>query len=64
MARKGVSKERLLQIVSETTQVTILRRVSCFKLQLRDRQEARVRGDGVIDAQPWRRDGVWMRSKN
>ena len=40
MARKGVLKERLLQIVSVTTQVAISRRVSRFKLQLRDRQDA------------------------
>ena len=41
MARKGVLKERLLQIVSVTTQVAISRRVSRFMLQLRDRQDAR-----------------------
>ena len=34
-------KERLLQAVSETTQVVISRSVSRFKLQLRDRQETR-----------------------
>ena len=41
MARKGVLKEHLSQIVSETTQVAISRRVSRFKLQLRDRQDVR-----------------------
>ena len=41
MGRKGVVKERLLQIVSVTTQVAISRRVSRFKLQLGDRQGAR-----------------------
>ena len=50
MATKGVVKERLLQIVSVTTQVAISRRVSRFKLQLRDRQEARrSRGGEVTD---------------
>lgn len=41
MAIKGVVKERLLQIVSVTTQVVISRSVSPFKLQLRELQEAR-----------------------
>ena len=50
VARKGVVKERLPQIVSVTTQVAISRRVSRFKLQLRDRQEARrSRGGEVTD---------------
>ena len=39
-ARKGVVKERLLLIISVTTQVVTSRRVSRFKLHLRDRQEA------------------------
>ena len=46
MARKGVVKERLLQIISVTTQVAISRGVAWFKLQLRDRQEIRSRGGG------------------
>ena len=46
MARKGVVKERLLQIISVITQVAISRRVARFKLQLRDRQEIRSRGGG------------------
>ena len=47
MARKGGVKERLLQIISVTTQVAISRRVARFKLQLRDRQEiGRSRGGG------------------
>ena len=41
MVRKGMLKERLLQIVTVTTQVVISRKVSSFKLQLRDRQDAR-----------------------
>ena len=40
MAKKGVVKGRLLQIVSVTTQVDILRNVSRFKLQVRDSQSA------------------------
>ena len=40
IGRKRV-KERLLQIVSVTTQVAISRRVSRFRPQLRDRQESR-----------------------
>ena len=38
LARKGVCKERLLQIISVTTQVAIARRVHRYKLALRDRQ--------------------------
>ena len=44
-------EERLLHIVSVITQVAILRRVSHFKLQLRDRQEerrSRGRGGGMV----------------
>ena len=49
MARKEVVKERLRQIVSVTTQIAISRRMSRFKLQLSDRQEARRRrGGGVL----------------
>ena len=51
MARKGVVKERLLQIISVTTQVAISRRVARFKLQLRDRQEIR-RSRGGGDDRP------------
>ena len=47
MTKKGVVKGHLLQVVSVTTQVTLLMRVSCFKLQLRDRQDVRrIRGGG------------------
>ena len=46
MASKGVLKERLLQIVSMTTQVAISQRVSRFKLQFGDRQDARSQGGG------------------
>ena len=49
MTRNGVVKEHLLQIISVTTQVAISRRVSRFKLQLRDRQEARRRRGGGYD---------------
>ena len=42
--KKGVVKERVLQIVLVTTQVANLRRMPRFKLQLRDRQEARRSG--------------------
>ena len=49
MAKKGVEKERLLQITSVTTQVAVSKRLSRFKLQLRNRQEARKsRGGGVL----------------
>ena len=51
MARKGVVEERLLQIISVTTQVAISRRVARLKLQLRDRQEIR-RSRGGGDARP------------
>ena len=44
IARQGVVKERLLQIV--TTQVAISRSVSRFKLQVRDREDGRSRGGG------------------
>ncbi|CAM9824067.1 unnamed protein product [Laminaria digitata] len=44
---------QLLQIASVTTQVAISRRVSRFKLQLRDRQEARrSRSRGGGDGRP------------
>ena len=57
MARKGVLKECLLQIVSVITQVAISRRVSRFKLQLRDRQDVeRSQGGGDDGPTPtaWR----------
>ena len=41
MAKKGICKERLLQIVSVTSQVAISRRVHRYKLALRDRQASR-----------------------
>ena len=65
MTRKGVVKERLLQIVPVTAQVVNSRKVSRFKLLLRDLQDARrVSGEGMIDPHPWRGDRVWTRSKN
>ena len=42
--KKEVLKERLLQLVPVTTQLAISKRVSRFKIQLRDCQEARSRG--------------------
>ena len=51
VVRKGVVKERLLQIISVTTQVAISRRVARFKLQLRDRQIIR-RSRGGGDDRP------------
>ena len=45
-------KERLLQIVSVTTEVVISRRVSRFKLQLRHRKDARSQGGGDDRATP------------
>ena len=49
MTRKEVVTEHLLHITSVTTQVAISRRVSRFKLQLRDRQEARRNRGGGKD---------------
>ena len=40
LARKGVWKERLFQIISVTTQVAISRRVHRYRLSLRDSQAA------------------------
>lgn len=42
-AKKGICKERLLQIISVTAQVAISRRVHRYKLAMRDRQAARGR---------------------
>ena len=50
MVRKGVVKERLLEIISVTPQVAISR-VARFKLQLGDRQEIR-RSRGGGDDRP------------
>ena len=52
MVRKGMLKERLLQIVTVTTQVVISRKVSSFKLQLRDRQNATRRSPWGGDNRP------------
>ena len=43
LAREGVCKERLPQIISVTTQVAISRRVHRYKLALRNRQAVRGR---------------------
>ena len=55
LARKGVCKERLFQIISVTTQVAISRRVHRYQLALRDRQAARRRRDetGVMLPMTW-----------
>ena len=60
MTRKRVVEAHLLQIISvTTTQVAIFsRRVSRFKLQLSDRQEAR-RGRGGGDDRPTPMAWVW-----
>ena len=57
--KEGEAKERLLQLVSMTTQVAIEWRVhhSLQKLHLRGFQEAR--GRRVTDSHPCRRDGPW-----
>ena len=39
MAKKGVFKERLIQVISVATQVAISRRVQRYKLALRGREE-------------------------
>ena len=48
-AGKGLVKERLLQIVLVTSPVAISWRVARFKLQLRNRQEARRSPEGGDD---------------
>ena len=45
MAKKGICKERLLPVVSVTSQVAISRRVHRYKLALRHRQATRERGE-------------------
>ena len=54
-AKKGICKERLLQIVSVTSQVAISRRVHLYKLALRDRQATRGRREeeGVLMPMVW-----------
>ncbi|CAM9975371.1 unnamed protein product [Scytosiphon promiscuus] len=39
MAHKGVIKERLLHVISASTEVAISRRVHRYKLSMRGRQE-------------------------
>ena len=56
---RDVVKERLLQIISVTTQIAISRRVARFKLQLRDHQEIWSRGGGDADPHRWLGDGAW-----
>ena len=64
MGRKGVVKERLLQIVSVTTQVAISRRVcaSSSSLETARKQEGAGQG-GTTDPQRWRGDGAWIRCR-
>ena len=52
MAKKGICIERLLQIVSVTSQVAISRRVHRFKLSLRDRQATRGRREEEAGLMP------------
>ena len=52
LARKGVCKERLFQIISVTTQVAISHGVHGYKLALRDRQDARGREEEVGGMRP------------
>ena len=51
MGNKGIVKEHLLRVISVTTQadVSISRRVSRFKLRLRDHQEVRRSSEGGYD---------------
>ena len=66
MARKGVLKERILQMVSVTTQVAIPRQVSRFKLHCNRFEIAKMQegvdGEGMIDPHQWRGGGVWTGS--
>ena len=55
---KGVVKERLLQVVSVTSQVAVSRRVWAFELATRSRQEARAR-QTASPAGVHRRPGEW-----
>ena len=57
LARKGVCKERLFQIIYVTTQVAILRRVHRYRLSLRDRQAARGRQEESGGLRPLAWDG-------
>eukprot|EP00904_Undaria_pinnatifida_P007452 jgi/Undpi1/3837/HiC_scaffold_16.g07206.m1 len=52
LARKGVCKERLFQIISVTTQVAISRRVHRYRLSPRDRQAARGRDEESGELRP------------
>ena len=52
MARKGICKQRLQQIISVTSQVAISRRVLRYKLALRDRQ-ARRKEEGRLMLMAW-----------
>ena len=58
LARKGVCKKRLFQIISVTTQVAISRRVHRYRLALRDRQAARGREEKAGGPRPLAWGGV------
>ena len=58
ITRKGAVKERLLQVVSVTSQVAVSRRVRAFELATRSRQEARARQTASA-AGVNRRPGEW-----
>ena len=58
ITRKGAVKERLLQVVSVTSQVAVSRRVRAFELATRSRQEARAR-QSASPAGVNRRPGEW-----
>ena len=57
LARKGVCKEHLFQIISVTTQVAISRRVHRYRLSLRDRQAAGGREEEAGGLRPLARGG-------
>ena len=66
MARKGVLTERFLQIVSVTTRMSAFRGgcpARSYSLEIARMQEG-VRGEGMIDQNTWRGDGVWTRNIN
>ena len=57
LARKGVCKERILQIIPVTTQVAISRRVNRYRPSPRDRQAARGREEESGGLRPLAWDG-------
>ena len=65
MAGKGVLKERLLQIVSVTTQWLFRGEcpASSYSFEIAKMQEG-IKGKGIIDLHQWSGDGVWTRNRN